>query len=252
MDFQFPDVLESSKRDMEGYHQELLRGLTHKLNNMLAIVQGFSDLILMDEHLDPDTLEQVLHIRSAASGMNQLSERIRAAGGCSQIHKEALDFKSYFHSMEESFHEPFKKLGVEVDFDVLGQLPTLQVDRSRFNDVILELLKNAAEAAAQKAGRALIQVSGPGVVSDENEHRVDILISNSGSEIAKDKVKVVFQPFHSAKTNSHLGLGLTIAAMLCKQMGIRLGINSESNTTTLWLSVPTDKTPLDEASLPRV
>lgn len=242
MDFKFPDVLESSKRSVEGYHQELLRGLTHKMNNMLAIVQGFSDLILMDDKLDQETLEQVLHIRGAASGMNQLSERIRSAGGCSVIHREGLNFPQYLDSMQESFRQLFTAKEIEVEFDILGDLPLLEVDRSRFTDVLMELLKNAAEAAAPQHGRALLQASGPGIISDPSEQRVDILISNSGSEIPADKQLAVFQPFQGTKANNHLGLGLTIAAMLCKQMNIRLGINSEANTTTFWLSVPTAST----------
>jgi signal transduction histidine kinase len=47
MQFYFPTSLNLGQEHSEGFHQELLRGLTHKLNNLLAVIQGFSSLILM-------------------------------------------------------------------------------------------------------------------------------------------------------------------------------------------------------------
>jgi signal transduction histidine kinase len=47
MQFVFPTHLQLGNEHSEGFHQELLRGLTHKLNNLLAVIQGFSSLILM-------------------------------------------------------------------------------------------------------------------------------------------------------------------------------------------------------------
>ena len=45
-------------------------------------------------------------------------------------------------------------------------------------------------------------------------------------------------PFTGSKNSNHLGLGLTIAAMLSHQMNLQLGVGSENNTTTFWLSCP--------------
>ena len=57
MQFYFPTSLNLGQENSEGFHQELLRGLTHKLNNLLAVIQGFSSLILMTEDLDPSVTE---------------------------------------------------------------------------------------------------------------------------------------------------------------------------------------------------
>jgi C4-dicarboxylate-specific signal transduction histidine kinase len=67
---------------------------------------------------------------------------------------------------------------------------------------------------------------------------VDILISNTGSQIAPQKLEEIFRPFQGSKSSNHLGLGLTIAAMLAHQMEVPLGVNSQENTTTFWLSLP--------------
>jgi len=37
MQFTFPTALNLGRETADGFHQELLRGLTHKLNNLLAV-----------------------------------------------------------------------------------------------------------------------------------------------------------------------------------------------------------------------
>ena len=61
MTFTYPTPLNLGGHATEDFHQELLRGLTHKLNNMLAIIQGFSSLILMSDEQDASTKENMIH-----------------------------------------------------------------------------------------------------------------------------------------------------------------------------------------------
>src|SRR5947207_14349193 len=91
MEFVYPTQLNLGPQTADGFHQELLRGLTHKLNNLLAIIQGFSSLILMNEDLDSSVLENMKHIKDASLSISSLSERIRAAGGCAKISLQPLN-----------------------------------------------------------------------------------------------------------------------------------------------------------------
>jgi signal transduction histidine kinase len=239
MQFYFPTSLNLGQEHSEGFHQELLRGLTHKLNNLLAVIQGFSSLILMTEDLDPSVSENMQHIREASVGVTNLSERIRAAGGCAKLSPQALNLNEYLGLIEGSVMDPFQKAGVQLEADVQQGLPPILVDSSKFKELLLELLKNAAEAAQKGGGRCALKICGPGVITPAEQRRVDILVSNTGSQIPPEKMQEVFRPFHGSKNSNHLGLGLTIAAMLSHQMSIQLGVASENNTTTFWLSCPT-------------
>ncbi len=238
MQFVFPTHLNLGRETGEGFHQELLRGLTHKLNNLLAVIQGFSSLILMNDDLDPGVSENVSHIKEASVNMSALSERIRSAGGCAKVNLQPMNVAEYLNVVDAAVREPFAKAGVPLDIEVQPGLPPVMIDPTKFKDVLLELLKNAAEAAQAGNGRALLRVCGPGVITPASERRVDILVSNTGSSIAPEKLAEVFRPFTGSKSSNHLGLGLTIAAMLCHQMNVQLGAHSESLTTTFWLSCP--------------
>lgn len=238
MQFAFPTNLNLGSESGDGFHPELLRGLTHKLNNLLAVIQGFSSLVLMNEDLDPGVMENVQHIREASVNVTSLSERIRSAGGCAKISLQPLSAAEYLPVVDAAIREPFVKAGVPFDIEVQPGLPQILVDPTKFKDILLELLKNAAEAAQKGNGRALLRVCGPGVITPAEQRRVDILVSNTGSQIPADKLQEIFRPFQGSKNSNHLGLGLTIAAMLSHQMNLQLGAGSENNTTTFWLSCP--------------
>lgn len=239
MQFAFPTNLNLGPESSEGFHPELLRGLTHKLNNLLAVIQGFSSLVLMNDDLDPGVMENVQHIREASVNVSSLSERIRSAGGCAKVNLQPINAGDYLTAVDGSIREPFTKAGVQFDIEVQPGLPSILVDPSKFKDIMVELVKNAAEAAQKGNGRALLKVCGPGVITPAEQRRVDILVSNTGSQIAPDKLQEIFRPFSGSKNSNHLGLGLTIAAMLSHQMNLQLGVGSENNTTTFWLSCPT-------------
>lgn len=238
MQFVFPTHLQLGSEHSEGFHQELLRGLTHKLNNLLAVIQGFSSLILMTDDLDPGIAENMQHIREASLGVASLSERVRGAGGCAKLQMQSLNLNEYLSVIQQALLEPFNKNNLQLEADVQQGLPALNVDPSKLKDILVEVFKNAAEAAGPVSGRVMLKIAGPGSYSPVEQRRVDIVISNTGTTIPPEKLPQVFRPFSGSKSSNHLGLGLTIAAMLCHQMGIQIGIASENNTTTVWLSCP--------------
>jgi signal transduction histidine kinase len=237
MQFVFPPILETGQEDSEGFHQELLRGITHKLNNQLAVIQGFGSLIMMTENLDPVIQENMQHIKQASQGVAQLSDRIRAAGGCAKISTQPTAIGSYLGMVEGSLREPFNQAGLAFEMEIHPALPKVQVDASKLKEVLMEILRNAAEACQESKGVTMLKLFPPGVITPESERRVDILISNTGSQIPETKQADVFKPFSGSKP-SQLGLGWTIAQMLCSQMKIQIGLASENNSTTFWLSCP--------------
>lgn len=238
MHFVFPSQLQLGPEPSDGFHQELLRGLTHKLNNLLAVIQGFSSLILMADDLDPGVVENMQHIREASVGVSTLSERIRAAGGCAKLSPQALQLNDYLSVVDGALREPFLRQGVPLEMEIQPALPAILVDPTKLKDILIELLKNAAEAAGPVGGRALVKIAGPGVMTPVEQRRVDILVSNTGLPVAAEKLPELFRAFQGSKSSQHLGLGLTIAAMLAHQMRLQLGIASENGTTTVWLSCP--------------
>lgn len=217
----------------------LLRGLVHKQNNFLAVIQGFSSLILMDDQLDPVTKENLDHMKEAAQGAAVLVERILAAGGCVRITPQSVQLKDYLALMDSTLRAPFEKLGVPFQINIAPQLPAVLVDSGRFREILIDLLANAAEAvsASGQPGVAALDVLPPGQIPESRPGCVDILVRNTGPAISVNRLKELFQPFTSSK-EKHFGVGLVVASVMASQMRATLGVKSTPEVTTFWLSVP--------------
>lgn len=219
----------------------LLRGLTHKQNNFLAVIQGFSSLILMTDGLDATVKENLDHMKEAAQGAAGLAERILAAAGCVRINPQPVQLKDYMPLIEGSLRAPCQKFGIPFQLNVSPDVPAVMADNGRLKDVLTELILNAAEAVAGsgKPGIVAVDVLPPEQVPEGRPGSVDIFVRNTGATISPEKMRDIFKPFMSTKDSKHYGIGLTIAAVLLSQMGGTLGVKCDPETTTFWVSLPT-------------
>lgn len=236
-DYVFADRLRIEGSPTGEFYNQLLRGMTHKLNNMLAVIQGFSSLIMMNDGLDEGIRENLDHMKEAAQSASGLSERILSAGGCARINLQDVRLGDLLPMIDNSLREPFSRLGVPFALNVAPNVPAIVADASRLKEVLIELLKNAAEAAAQSGGEASLDVLAPGEVTPGSD-KVDIFVRNTGAPIPPEKLKSVFAPFTTTKDSSHYGIGLTSAAVLSGMMNMDLGVRSRDNVTTFWLQAP--------------
>jgi len=234
-------VLEDSPtRD---FYKELLRGLAHKNNNVLAVVQGFSSLILMEENLDEDTEESVRQMRQSAQNSSDLSERVMTAGGVSQVTSQSLQLEDFFPFMESRMREICEERGALMTLTVGRDLPPVEADTARLKELILELVRNAAEAAGtNSAGQVQVEVLGPNEWKEEEQPGyVHLIVRNNGAHVPEEKLPEVFRPFFTTKGSGHFGIGLTSAGVVAGQMKMRLGIASAPGETTVWLAMPPAK-----------
>jgi len=222
------------------FYGELLRGMTHKLNNLLAVVQGFSSLAMMNDNLDASARENIGHMKNAAQSASGLTEKILSAGGCVRSNVQALELSEFFPNIDRALREPFLRADIPFQLNVGSRVPAILGDPTRLKEILQALLVNAAEAVQRSAagGEVALDVLGPRQVPEGEPGRVDIFVRNTGSTIPEEKLQEIFRPFTSTKDSTHFGIGLTVAAVLAGQMNARLGVKSAENTTTFWLSVP--------------
>src|ERR1700677_4985604 len=60
------------------FHDHLVRGLAHKMNNILSLFHGYLGLLLDDKKLDRETLAGLIQIRDSAEAATRLMERTKA------------------------------------------------------------------------------------------------------------------------------------------------------------------------------
>ncbi len=238
--FYFPPSILVQGTPVGEYYHTMLRGLTHKLNNFLAVIQGFSSLILMSDGLEASVKENLDHMKSSSQGAGHLAERLLAVGGCVNLNLQSVALTAYIPLIDTNLRAPFTKFNVPLQINVSPSSGSVYVDNGRLKEILCEITLNAAEAVALsgKPGSVGLDVLPPGQVPGSRPGCVDIFVRNTGTTIPLEKFREFFRPFHSTKDSKHYGIGLAISQMLCAQMGIRFGLKSDQDTTTIWLSVP--------------
>src|SRR5215203_2372497 len=60
------------------FQDQLVRGLSHRMNNILSLFHGYLSLLVDNEKLDPTTLEGLAKIKLGASQASELMDRTQA------------------------------------------------------------------------------------------------------------------------------------------------------------------------------
>jgi len=236
-DFVFADNYSLGAGHARDYLRIFLRGLVHKQNNYLGVIQGFSSLMLTEEGITPGIRENALQMHESAKIASRMNEALLGAAGNPGVSVEKMNFADVRSFLVRKAEEVGAQHGVSVATTIGEALPDLRGDAGALRDVLVPLLVNAVEGAAETESRAAsLDVFAPGKASESGH--IDLFVRNSAADLSEPELEKCFEPFHSTKSGEHFGLGLTAAAILAGDMGMRLGLRSESGTMTAWLAIP--------------
>ncbi len=230
----FPEKLVDQNSPTTRHYDALLRGLTHKLNNLLAVIQGFSSLVLMQEELDDMSKENLRHMKEAATTASDLGERVLPAGGCSRIDLTEANLEEAVPMLMNRLKSRVQAEGLDFHARVDPNLPHVIADTDRLRVIMDELVKNALEASGPQ-DPVIVEVVGPGKAPDRNPKWVSFFVLDRGEAIPENRLRTMFEPFYTTKDSSHMGIGLTTAAVLAGHMGMELGVKSDVEDTSFWL-----------------
>lgn len=128
---------------------------------------------------------------------------------------------------------------VETDFD--PALPLVPVMPGAFNQVILNILVNAAHAVSAAAGNGASAKGTITIITRRAEDWVEILIKDTGCGMPAKIINRIFDPFFTTKpVGKGTGQGLAIAHdVVVKKHGGTIGVDSEPGVgTTFTLRLP--------------
>jgi two-component system NtrC family sensor kinase len=238
----------------------LLSGVAHELNNPLSNISS-SCQILMEEIEEAD----IAHKKELLEQVEEQTERAR------NIVRSLLEF-----SREKEFKKELlrlRKLIEETIMFVRGEVPTqveivvdvpgeivIFADKQRIQQVLLNLIKNAAEAIRDE-GNIFIEARQSAVGARKGagagrydplkyagrcavvENTVDITIRDTGSGIPEEVLPKVFDPFFTTKdVGKGSGLGLFVAHEIIEEHGGCIAVDSATGRgTTFLIRLPLQK-----------
>lgn len=205
----------------------LAAGVAHEINNPLAIINAKAGLIedlfgLKKEYRDdPKLLAQVKSIQQAVDRCSRITRRMLSFARSSDISIQKIDIGEIIHEVLGFIDEEAEHKGIDIVLELDKNLPPIETDKGKLQQIFLNLFSNALEALNEGG---FIQI----LVTFKDKDHICVTISDDGCGIAERDLERIFEPFFTTKTNKGgTGLGLYITYGLIQEIGGSISVTSE-------------------------
>jgi signal transduction histidine kinase len=155
--------------------------------------------------------------------VNQVLDMAKLEAGHGVWRSEAVDLRELIAHAVHTTSEAFRERGAVVTVDQPEAVPTLQADRDRLLQVLLNLLSNAAKFVPQDQGRVTVTLR-----TDARGATVEVC--DNGPGVPPEQQQQVFEKFRqggdAANRPQGTGLGLPISRRIVEHFGGRLWLKS--------------------------
>ena len=246
------DVTEKMQMEQKIYNTEklasigiLAAGVAHEINNPLAIILGFTDLLL--ERFAPGTPEYD-DLRMIADNGEHAKKIVEDLLGFARITEGLEDTVDVPHCVDRVVGIVRSTLvthKVELRQEVPASLPRVCGDPREFQQVIFNLVNNAVAAMQGTGGRLTLRAS----VEDGWVH---VSVEDTGAGIPDEIKPRIFDPFFTTKkVGQGTGLGLSLCYGIVSKYGGKIGFTSVAASdrspgptgTTFTVSMPVCERP---------
>ena len=215
-------------------------GVAHEINNPLAVISEkaglMRDLLSMDDryHSDPKLLGLIDSVISAVDRCASITRRLLSFARPSGKAPAWLDLVKVINEVLGFVGKEADYRSIAVTVDTTGEIPKIESDRGRLQEIFLNLISNAF-AAVNDGGKLNI------VLENHQKNQVAIRFADNGHGIPKADLERIYEPFFSTKHGKGgTGLGLSITYGLVQELDGSLTVNSkvgEGTTFTVILPV---------------
>jgi len=204
-------LIQSEKMSAIG---QLVSGVAHELNNPLAGISAFAQLLLTEKRFPPDQRTAAEMIYAEARRASRIVQNLltfarqhkpeRTPTGVNQVLDDTLELRGY----------ELRVRGIEVTRDYDEQIPETMADAHQLQQVFLNLVTNAEQAmekSPRESQRLIVRTRRMGAVI-----RIDV--EDTGPGIPPNLLERIFNPFFTTKpTGSGTGLGLSISLGIVRE-----------------------------------
>jgi signal transduction histidine kinase len=246
----FEEVQETAKRlrEIDRLKSEFLANMSHELRTPLNSIIGFAEVLLMgiSGELDPETQEDVQAIydngQHLLSLINDILDLAKIEAGRLSLHFEGVFIEPLLNEVKTANTGLLVNKPIEILIKVEDELPTIEADPVRLNQILNNLVSNAVKFTEE--GSITLRASS-------EDGWVYLQVEDTGIGIEDKDLEEIFEKFQQAdgsfkRRAEGTGLGLAITRYLVQMHGGTITVESEMGKgSTFTVRIPVERREVD-------
>jgi two-component system, cell cycle sensor histidine kinase and response regulator CckA len=214
-----------------------LAGVAHEINNPLAAIIGFAQILLRGEPPDDDrhALETVLH--EARRAARVVKDLLTIARREELVERQRVLLNTIVRYIVDTQRYAMETRGIRATVTLAPSLPAIVADAAQIEQVVLNLVVNARQALESMLDHPedVDESWTPElrVATERVGGFVQLTISDNGPGIAAADIVHIWDPFWTTKEEGEgTGLGLSVVHSIVTSHGGRIDVTSTPRAET--------------------
>lgn len=224
-------LLQSQKMDAIG---QLAGGVAHDFNNMLTVIIGYCNLLLLQLPANDSVRNYVNEILKAGERATSLTSQLLAFSRQQVLEPKIVNLNEVVKSIEKMLR---RLIGEDIALTATlnPSISNVKVDPGQIEQAIVNLAVNARDSMPH-GGKLTIETSDVELVNGDwqyefeykNGRYVNLTITDTGHGMTPETKSHIFEPFFTTKMKGKgTGLGLSTVYGIVKQSGGYITVYSE-------------------------
>jgi two-component system sensor histidine kinase BaeS len=205
--------------------QQMTADIAHELRTPISVILGHTEAVKDGVLPLSDNTFDVIH--DEAGRLSRLVDELRtltlAEAGELQFSPSKISPHTLLKDVFTAYLPQAQQRDINLEMDVEGNLPDIEVDPDRMAQVLGNLISNALRYTP-KGGRVILS-------ANDREDRVELSVQDNGLGLDADELERIFDRFYRGDKSRHRdeggsGLGLTIAKSMVEGQGGRIWAES--------------------------
>lgn len=214
------DVTERKRREEQMYHTEklaslgtLAAGVAHEINNPLAIILGFADMLLGKTPPQSEAYDILKTIEKQGNNAKRVVENLLSFARYRDSKEELIEIDANIEDVLMVAGNTLRLSKIVVQKQLAEDLPAIRGDSREIQQVFLNIINNAIYAMK---GHGVLTVTTGKTAKGE----VEIRLSDTGEGIKKEHRNKIFDPLFTTKVvGEGTGLGLSVCYAIVAKYG---------------------------------
>jgi signal transduction histidine kinase len=196
--------------------------IAHEIRNPLTVVQMLFHALVESIALDDKSHRDAKLISEKMRQMNRILDQVLSFARSSEPIKEPVHAQQLFDDVFLLTRHKLQQQGIDVRSSIPPDLPLFRADREQVEQVLLNLILNAAQAMPNggilRLSAALEEIEG--------EPHIALAVRDNGQGMSPEQIDNLFAPFLTTK-DSGTGIGLAIVKKIMENHQSKVQVESK-------------------------